>query len=239
VGGDPRIVSLAPNVTETLFALGVGDQVVGVTKFCNYPKQAESIEKVGGLVDPDLERILSLNPTLIVGVRTEQSQRIDTFAEGKGIDVVWVTVETLDDVYGAIAEIGRRVKREQRAREVVESMKRDLAATERDEVKRGIVLFGTEPYVAAGPDTFADTLLRRAGAVNALGADSESYAQLDLEKLIVLDPDFVITMGSSQIPTALRAAKEGRVFRFPDPDVMRPGPRLGEALSFFNEVVAK
>lgn len=234
-----RIISLAPNTTEILFAVGAGQDVVGVTKFCNFPSEVEAIQKVGGLTDPDIEQIIALNPTQIIGVKSQHSDRIEKAVPN--VKSTWLKVETIDDVYAAIETIGKKTDRSDRAKTVVQEMRVELEKRSEPNDKRGLVLFGTQPIIAAGPTTFADTFLTLAGASNVLGADAKPYTQLDIEKLIVLNPDFIVdaTFTGAELPKSVRAVTEGNVHRMPSADLMRPGPRLPLAADFFRGLVKK
>ncbi len=228
---EPRIVSVAPSTTETLFALGVGDQVVGVTRFCDFPPEATKRERIGGLTDVDVEKVLSLRPTLVVGVDSQTSSSLQRTLAHSDVQTLFVPVETFDDVIGAIAAIGSAVGRPDEAEKIaaeLESRRRERPSGPRPRV---LVLFGREPWIGAGPGTFADEMIRIAGGQNVLADVDSDYPSLDAEKLASLAPDLVIDT-SFEPKRAVAIPGDPPVARI-DPALMRPGPRLGKALDTF------
>jgi iron complex transport system substrate-binding protein len=235
-----RVVSLAPSVTEILFALGAGQQVVGVTRYDDYPEAVRKLPKVGGFIDPDPEAVVALTPDLVVAVRTSGGRaRIDTLAR-LGLSVLVVPAETTDDLWVAIRALGDVTGRAEAAASLTSRLKAELAAIRKRyrEARplRVLVVIGHRPLVAAGPGTYLDGLLGHLAAENVVTAGG-AYPQLDLEATLALDPDAVIDVamvrgdpGFWKRFGALRAVREGRVIAVEGESLLRPGPRLTAGL---------
>lgn len=237
VSGPPeRIVSLAPSVTETLFALGAGERIVGVTRFCDFPPEATKLQKVGGLTDVDVEVVLSLEPDLVVGVSSKTSSGLEKTLAAADVDILFLPVETFADVEASMHALAARVGQQQRGEELAE----EIAATNapNPEGPQVLVLFGREPWIAAGPNTFADEMIRRAGGRNVLADLDQPYPTLDAERLSALKADVIFdTSWGDGEQTPIPAADPDSVVRV-DPALIRPGPRLSEAMQLFASAVA-
>jgi len=247
-GGPPpqRIVSLTPVITETLFALGAGDQVVGVTRFCNYPPEAKKRAVVGGIIDIDLEAVLTLRPDLVVG---EEEQTVLGTLRGLGLRVLPVRCQNLQDLFSAFTAIGREVGREAEAQALVASIRGRFAqvaeALKGEPRPRVLVVVGRTPsVVAAGRGTYLDELVSLAGATNVVGDSERPYTILSMETVLVRRPEVIVECSGSMVgkdfteearqawsrwPT-LPAVSSGRVFVSTSDALLRPGPRVGEAL---------
>ncbi|HEY1696469.1 MAG TPA: helical backbone metal receptor [Polyangiaceae bacterium] len=243
-----RVVSLGPATTEALFAVGAGNRVVGRSRYCDFPPEAARVPAVGG-IEPDVEAILQLAPDLLVGPSGQWSTPLTERMRAHGI-ATWFPPEvaTLEDVDALVEGIGDRTGHAADARAVVASMdareKAVAQALARTEAKKPRVLFvvDVQPIVAAGPKSFADEMLRRAGATNVL-ADGGAWPALGFERVVDLDPDVVVdaSMAESTGPeritaseagwSGVRAAREGHVVPLRDERVLRPGPRIAEGLA--------
>ena len=234
-----RIVSLAPSTTEILFALGAQAEIVGVTKFCDTPPAATEIANVGGLMDLDIEAVLSKNPTHVVGVKTATSAKVEDVLKAANIRVMWVPVETISQTIDAMASIGEFVERREAGGQLGKTLAKSLKpiATQPDNRVRALVVFGREPMVAAGPKTFATELLERAGAENALSS-GPSYPTLGAEAVVAAKPDVVIDLsgGTDPFPVDAAIVSSECVFSVSS-SLMRPGPRLGQAYTKFQSAV--
>lgn len=236
-----RIVSLAPNLTEIVFALGAGNRLVGVTRYCDYPKEALKITKVGGLIDPDTEAILTLKPDLVIGVTSSGDPAITRVLDQAKISYVFLRMESLEETFDGIRHIGKilggksKAQGEALAADMREALKGldGLALKDRPSV---LMVYGRKPIIAAGPGTFSHDLLIRAGGRNVLESD-QNWPTLDLEKVIALNPDRILDFSMSQeaqstfwdeIP-GLSAVESHNVYHFDDPSMMRPGPRIVDA----------
>lgn len=249
-----RLVSMAPNVTEILFELGLGERLVGVTRYCDFPAQALDLPKIGGMLDPDFEAIVAARPDLVVGVLGGADSRIGERLDAANIAYFFVQMDTVEQTYEGLAHIGRVAGNAAAGQAASDKLKSQLAEISRrlvaehsgPEQKSVLMVFDHEPVVTAGPGTFSYELIEMAGFKNATASIDNPYPVLDIEKVIELNPDIVIDSKISenkalygdfwgQYP-ALRAVKSGAVKEFSNPALLRPGPRLYEALEIIGAV---
>jgi len=249
--GDPqRIVALAPSLTETLFALDLGERVVGVTRFCSYPPEAQELPEVGGYLDPNYEALVSLQPDLVILMQshTEAERRLGSL----GIPVLMVDQHDVAGVLDSINTIAAACGVSERGadlRRMIEDRLNAVRAMVASSLRPTVVLVvghetGGGPVRsvwAAGPDTFYDDVLRLAGGVNVVAGSLARYPELGREGLAVLDPDVVLDMvaglGERNLDietlqsawrglTELRAVREERVRILEGDFMVVPGPRL-------------
>ena len=193
----PRYVSLCPSVTETLFDLGVGHEVVGATRFCVHPAGgAEHVVRVGGTKDPRIERIVALKPTLVF-MNEEENRLEDVEAlRSAGVRVHASLPRRVNDVPPLIRAFGALVDRPARAETLaraVEDAARDARMTAASRETRGfVVLVWRDPWMGANGDTFLSDLLRTAGGRNLLADRNERYPVIDLADVAALEPDRVL-----------------------------------------------
>ncbi len=190
-----RIVSVAPNMTEMLFELGVGDRVVGRTDYCDYPAEALNVESVGAIDKPDLEKIISLEPDVVIG--TTFTEEGITKLNAAGIPVVVLHEEgTVNGVYVMIEDMGQIVNKNEEALALITETKTTMAEVQ-DKIKDQpkptvyyVVGYGEYGDYTAGGDTFVGGLLELAGGDNV--AKDISGWNISLEKLIEADPEIII-----------------------------------------------
>lgn len=244
-----RIVSLAPNVTEMLFAIGAGPDVVGVSSFDTYPAEVASRVRVGGLVDPNIERILSLTPTLVIayGSQTELKTRLAQ----AGIPVFDYAHGSLADVTATMRALGRRLNRSTAADAAAARIERDLAAV-RARVAglprpKTLLVFGREAgsirgiYVSGGYG-FLNDLLDVAGGANVFADITRENIQISSEQVLARAPEAIIelrgpmTQGRldaerqvwQQLP-GVPAVRSGRIYLLQGEWLTVPGPRVADA----------
>lgn len=245
-----RIVSLAPNITETLYALGLGDRVAGVSRFCKYPPEATEKPKVGGFLDVNYEALASLKPDL--AILLPEHEEVKKHLESLGIPTLTVHNRVVREILDTVTTIGKTCGTEARADSLVRDMESRLEAvrkhTEGRPKPRVLLVVerkvggGTPGAVyAAGTDTFYDELIELAGGVNAYRGPAIAYPEVALEGILRLDPEIVVDI----IPTlaeqgispeaaradwngvpSLRAVKSGRVHVMGDSYAVIPGPRF-------------
>ena len=247
-----RIVSLAPSLTETLFALGLGERIVGVTRYCAYPPEALELPKIGGYLDPSYEALLALQPDLVVLIPS--SDETEKRLESLGVRVLRVDQHDVDGVLESItvlaAACGVPEEGDLLRASVEERLQKVAAQIAGRPRPRAVVVVGHDvgggvvrSVWAAGPDTFYDDVLRIAGGVNGVEGGLARYPELSREGLASIDPDVVLDVIAGleerglRVPeirdswlklVELRAVREGRV-EILDGDVMVvPGPRLPE-----------
>jgi iron complex transport system substrate-binding protein len=244
--GATRVVSLSPNTTETLFAVGAGNRVVGRSRFCDYPPEVTKIPSVGGYVDASLEAILALRPDLVVGARGPAGPSLSEKLTAFGIATFFPPTESMTAIDSMISELAVKVgAREEGARVVArlrarrDAVARAVAAEPR---VRTLLVFSVSPIVVAGPQSFPHEMIVLANGENVVSAGG-AYPTLGVERLLALSPDVVIN--ASMAPGAagdgigmgdpgwreLAAVREGRVVAIHDEAVLRPGPRIGDGLA--------
>ena len=197
VDSPERIIAIAPSVTEMLFVLGLGDRVVGVGDYAQWPPEVHTKPRLGGLFDARLEVIASLQPDLAVLLPSEERLKVNL--EKMGIEVLSVRSDTLLDVEEMAVRVGERCGVAPAASEFVERFRRDLAPRQRGESTTVLLSVTRQPgrlsdILVAGPDTFLSELLERLGAQNVMADTSLSYPQVGLEEIILRSPQVVIEL---------------------------------------------
>ncbi len=240
-----RIVSLSSSNTEILFALGLGDRVVGVDEYSDFPPAAREKPKVGSFVKPDMEKILVLEPDLILGTEMHVKTAIPEL-EKRGLVAMVVNPKKVDAVLEGIRLVGRVTGRQKEAETLVGGMQSRIAAVEArwkgSAPVRTFFELSPELYTA-GPGSFVDDMIRVAGGSNVAEGAGKEWPQLNQESLFLADPEVILLAdhgsdgGQSPQTVAARpgwkqvtAIKTGRIFEI-DPDLTnRPGPRVVDGL---------
>ena len=239
-----KIVSLAPGNTEILFALGLGEKIVGVDSYSNYPEEVESIEKIGDAFNLNMEKIIELEPDLILTLKGME-EAVKEF-ENFGIAVYTLDANNIENVLEDIEEIGQLTDRVERAEELTSEMQekideiKTLVADVSDEDKPKVFyMFGNEPIWSTGSGTFINDLIELAKGINIVAADGlEGWLVYSLEKLIEHNPDVIIapkflaptpeTITADERFSSIKAVLENRVVVVDDDPVSRIGPRIVE-----------
>ena len=244
-----RIVSLAPSVTETLFALGAGPEVVGVSQYCDYPPQVRELPRVGSFLTPNLEAIIALRPTLVVGLELSSDVRQIRALNSMGYPVLLVSDDSLQEIENSIEKVGARIDRQDDAQRLVAQIQSQIAAVQQRlaHVKplSALMLVGHQPIVAVGPGTYLDELMRIARAENIAAAAGEQWPHLSMEFIIAMRPEVILdgAMGSDpassndfwqRYPT-IPAVRDHRVYGYAEDPMLHAGPRVGQSL----EIIAR
>jgi iron complex transport system substrate-binding protein len=250
-----RIISLAPSNTEILFALGLGDKVVAVTDYCNYPPEAETKPSIGAYDKPSIEEIIAKEPDLVLATEA-QSEDIYQQLESRGVTVVALCPKNMDEVLASVTLVGKITGQEEEAASLVADMqKRINAITEKTskltdaEKPRVFYIIWQEPIWTAGAETFANALIELAGGVN-IAHDLNGYTSISLETVIDANPQVIIAgvgMGTGEdaplqfVKTDDRlkdidARVNDRVYSVDMDIVSRPGPRIVDALEQFAKI---
>ncbi len=251
--GQPlRVVSLAPSITEMLFALGAGDMVVGVTTYCNYPEKAKSLPKVGGYATTDLESIIRLKPDLVVATPDGNPREVVEKLESLGIKVLIVGAGNFADVVSSALAVGKAVGMEDAARKLAENLQKEWnLAGRRHEGREGpsvMLLVGIEPLVAAGEGSLGDELIRQAGGRNVFSDSGKEYVVTNHEAVIALAPEIILqsamgTESDGQVRedwsrwSSIPAVRDGRIYTLEQDLVNRAGPRIIEALHHVEKTI--
>jgi iron complex transport system substrate-binding protein len=241
-----RIVSLAPNVTEILFGLGLDEEIVGVSNHSNFPEKAKSKVRVGSYIRLDFEKIASLNPDLIIATGAGNTRDMVDRLGKLGFQTYVIYPKNFRDILQSIARIGQVVNREKEARAIIEGMRK---RSERViELTRGLprpkvfIQIGDVPIVTVGKGSFADDLIRLAGGENIAGKEKEVYPRLGLEEILKRSPEVIVI--SSMNPKAdyqkivqewtrwktIPAVKNGRIYLIDSDLLDRPSPRIIDGL---------
>jgi iron complex transport system substrate-binding protein len=257
-----RIVSLSPSNTEIAYAIGLGDKMVGVTDYCNYPEEALKVAKVGGFSKPNMEAVLALQPDLVLAGNKHEEQVKKL--EEMNIPVLVLVPESMNEVFEAITMVGKAAGKNQEADALVSDMKNRLETTaskvsaipEQDRV-RVYYEVSSDPLMSAGSASIINEVISRAGGKNIFADLAERYPKISQEVLIERDPQFILYPGShgSQgfdpkeiaarpMWNKISAVKENKLFTVNADTISRPGPRLIEAVEklaaiFYPEVFPK
>jgi len=239
-----RIVSLAPSVTETLFALGAGNRLVGVTTYCDYPPPAQKIPKIGDFVNPSIEAVLAQQPDLVIGVPEGTDQEKVRLMERLGLRVLVVSVSGLSGILSSIKLIAGALGKEEAGEKLVLKIQAQMnhvrKRIEGARRRRVLMVVGFRPLVAVGKGNFIDELITLAGGENIAAAAPQPWPHLPVEYVVAKAPQIIIEagMGSEREESRKRwadlksipAVKEGSIYSYPSDKILRPGPRAGEAL---------
>lgn len=247
VGKEPsRIVSLAPSNTEILFALGLGEKVVGVTTYCDYPEAAKSKDKVGDFAKPNVEKILSLKPDLILAAGGIQTGLVEEL-EKLGAVVFIVDSKGLDGILASIKKIGIATGTKKRAEALsqkmageIDEVKKRTAKLSSDEKPQVFYELYSDPLISVGPGTFIDSMIKIAGGTNIASDTKEEYPQFSLETLLQQNPEIYIAVKGPMVDPGdiskrsgwqnITAIKLNRIYLVDDNLVSRPGPRIVQGL---------
>lgn len=214
-----RLVTLAPNLTEIAFALGLGEKVVGVGDYAAWPPEVRELPRLGGLVDPNLERLLALEPDLVM-VLPSQAEVVRRL-EAVGTEALVLPVETLEDLEAAVLAMGERCGAEEAARALAESLRRELGPRPIPGAPKTALVVNrppgrTEGLLVAGPRTWYHELLGRLGAPNAFADASLRYPQVGLEELLARAPGALLELRAEPAPEELRRRLVADWTRFPN-----------------------
>jgi iron complex transport system substrate-binding protein len=241
-----RIVSLAPNITEILFSLGLDEEIVGVSIHCNFPEKAKGKARVGSYISLDFEKITSLKPDLIIATGAGNTRDMVDRLEKLGFQTYVIYPKKFDDILKSIAHIGQVVNRDREARVIIEGMrKRSQRVTE---LTKGLpppkvfIQIGDVPIVTVGKGSFADDLIRLAGGENISGKEKEVYPRFGMEEILKRSPEVIVI--SSMNPRGdyqkilqewarwktIPAVKNGRIHLIDSDLLDRPSPRIIDGL---------
>ncbi len=239
-----RIVSLAPSITETLFALGAGDRVVAVSDFCDHPPEVRRLPRVGSFNAPSVEAVLAARPDVAIGAPSPGNHENVLTMRRLGIRVEIVDPERLADLPAVTRRIAAIAGVPEAGERLVATMAREMDAV-RARVAgapkpRVLMLVGQDPLIAVGPESFLGEMLVEAGALN-LAPQGEAWPRLNVEVVIAADPEVIVdcSMGTEAGTATLEywtrfpsitAVKNRRVHPFRSFEALRPGPRLAVAL---------
>jgi len=250
-----RIVCFGPSITEVTFALGLGERVVGVDDFSDYPEEAQALPKVGNSLSPSLESLVALAPDLVFTLKHEQ---FNSELGAMGINYFVLSPEDIDGILADIELVGAVTDSVDEAAALVESMEAVIAdVEERVEGVAPVSVFfivdATDPTLpwTAGPGSFIDALITMAGGENVAGGAPYAWPQFSIEEIVSADPDVIIVQTMfGGIPTIsiedlqahpiwgeMSAVSQGRVYLIDGDLVSRSGPRIVDGLEALARVI--
>ena len=249
-----RIVSLAPNLTEILFALGLDEKIAGVTLFSDYPAAAVEKPKMGAFWQPNIEAVIAAKPDLVVTLEFPQQKDIARRLKRIGYNCLTVNIEKVSELFEAIDRIAEATGGDAQVAELASNLRSGLdrlaGLMDGNEKTKVLWVIGAEPLRVAGRDTFVNELIELAGGENAIGRTVHKYPPIGSEQVIACAPDVIIepAMGSKTVPeqqeATLRywsrfknvpAVANDRIYVIPPDTVCRLGPRLHQGV----EMVAR
>lgn len=246
-----RLVSLAPSLTEIVFALGRQDWLVGVTDFCDFPKEARAKPKVGGFMRPDVERVVWLRPDLMLATAERDRWGSLSSLERLGLPVYTVQPEGISSTWDAIRRLGQVLQAIPQAETLVQHLQKETEAVRRRVAGRPrlrvLYLMWADPPIAAGAGSVIGDLITAAGGENVLRQRHPPYLRLGWEQLLLLAPQVIVvaTMGGEVNPDRRRwepwqsipAIRAGRIHAVLGDTIHRPGPRLAEGLALLARAI--
>ena len=239
-----RVITLAPNLTEIVFAVGAGDRLVGDTTYCDYPPEAKNLAKIGDTLHPSIERIIGLKPQVVLISTASQLETFTQQLQSQNIAVFVTDPHDLEGVFRSIETVGLIMGQQQQASTLVQKL-RDRTKAVEDAVKqrptvRVFYQASGEPLYVPGHDAFVTDLIRRAGGISVTANVPGAWPKFSNESALAAKPEAIIlptggSMGAanSTVIDALRnspAVLSGRVYKINDDLLARPGPRLVDGL---------
>lgn len=240
-----RVVSLAPSITEMLFAIGLDEQIVGVTQFCDFPAAAKLKAKVG-YSNPSAEALIALRPELVLAPRDFLRPDLQMKLEQLKIPLFVLEAQTVEDILLQIHTLGKMFERGSTANELTQSMRQRIAEirhkVETPPTRRVLYVLNSQPLITVGPGSFIHQMIGLAGGVNIAAETGMAYPKLSMEAVLKDDPE-VLIFPSGEVETvprseqqqwrrwdSLSAVKEQRFHEVSSNLLNRPGPRVVEAL---------
>jgi iron complex transport system substrate-binding protein len=234
-----RIISLAPSITESLFAIGAASQLVGVTEYSDYPEEAKKLPRVGGL-NLQYEVIVALHPDVLIGDPALTSKSLEKL-KSLNLKVVAIRTQNLSDIHASLMKLGKISGHEEQARiagdELQEKIKRISAATSGLPKPRVFLEIWDKPLMTAGPRTFLGELIELAGGTNIVKEMAQDWGQVSEEFVIQSDPEIVLLLTTRKEDLLKQpawkettAARTGQVYELDRALFSQPSPRIVEAL---------
>ena len=235
-----RAVSLAPNLTENIFAVGAGDKLVGVTTFCNYPEAATKIAKVGDTISPNMEAIIALKPQVVFVSTASQIETFTKILEQQNIAVFVTNPKDLNGVLANLRQLGEMFGTSDRTAILLNELNERIIAVDeqvRDKQKvKTFVQISKEPLFTVGKDSFLTEIIERAGGISVTKNVETAYPKLSKETALALNPDALILSESpdnlepNDVFKNSNAVKNKKIFKINADLLSRPSPRIVDAL---------
>jgi iron complex transport system substrate-binding protein len=254
-----RIVTIAPNAAEIICALGAGESIVGVSRFCTYPPEILNRPRVGGLFDPDIERIIALRPDLVV--LRGHSESVEQLCARRKINIYHDKTEELADIETCIRDLGRELGREEEGARLVQSFRARIEAIHRrvagEPRPRVLLTISRRPdrlanLLTTGKGTFLDEALEIAGGANVFGHVDMDYPQVSPEGIVARRPDVIIELMPEVKPSedltrsmlkqwrtldSVPAVRSSRIHFLTDENALIPSPRYVEIIERISRIL--
>lgn len=245
-----KVVSLAPNITETIYSLDKQNTLIGRTDYCTYPKETLKVQSIGSITDPDIEKIVQLKPDLVIASNLTKQDSLKKLEQLNLKVLILSNTESFENTYGIIKTIGTVLNANQKAYTVVSNMKQKVNDVETKVKGKSsptvyyVVSYGKNGDFTAGKDTFIGKMLKMAGGKNT--ADDVTGWNYSLEKLIEKNPDILICSNKfnskAGIKTStgykdLNAVKKNKLFEIDEDLISRQGPRLADGLEALAKII--
>ena len=234
-----RAVSLAPNLTEIVFAVGAGHKLVGVTDYCNFPAETKNIQKIGDTLKPNIENIIALKPQIVLVSTASQLESFTKTLEEKGIIVFVTNPASLDKIYQSIEKIGEIFSAEDQAERIVANLQDRVAKVEEkaenSDHPKVFVQIDKSLYTI-GKDSFITDLIKLAAGISVTENLETPYPKLSKETAIALNPEIIILSESpgntepNEVFKNSAAVKNNKVFKIDADLLSRPSPRIVDGL---------
>jgi len=241
-----RLITIGPANTEIIFAIGAEKQLVGVDKYSNYPQAAKEITQIGGLISPFFDKIVSLNPDLVIVGASTNPEIVDKLVD-LGVTVAKIAPSNLNEIYGATDLLGQIFDRQPHANQVVAKMKQRVNRVQEvvhaiPKTERLWVFYELwhDPLRSAGPGSFIHELIELAGGVNIAGDAKTAWPHFSLETLVARNPQVIFTTrkeslteleaGHRKAWTGISAVETNRIYLLDADEISRPGPRVVRAI---------
>jgi iron complex transport system substrate-binding protein len=236
-----RVVSLKPSITDTVYALGLGEKLVGITKYCDVPKGRRRPEVAADYTRPYMERIVALRPDVVMGSEENSSRRSIEALRRAGLRVELYPFGTIEEMLSSIEAIARDLGAPESGRRLGAKVRGELERLKLQSAKarprRTVVVWGLRPMIIAGSGTYMDEAMLYVGLANAAADVGVRYPKIGLERLIGLNPEVIVDLsmdaGKGERPwdgvDSIDAVRDGRIISM-EPASFRAGPGLPAAL---------
>lgn len=233
-------ISLAPNLTEIVFAVGAGDKLVGVTSYCDYPAAAQKIQRIGDTLTPNIENIIALKPQIVLISTASQVENFTRTLDAQNIAYFVTNPNSLNDIYQSINQIGEIFGSVEKAGQIVGEMKRRVVEietrTKTAKIVKVFVQIDKNSLYTVGKDSFMTDLVRQAGGASVTKDVATAYPKISKETALALNPEAIILSDSennrepNEVFANSPAVKNGRVYKINADLLSRPAPRIVDGL---------
>lgn len=235
-----RVVSLAPNLTENIFAVGAGGKIVGDTSYCDFPEEAKKIQKIGDTLSPNMETIVALKPQIVFVSTASQIENFTKILESQNIKVFVQAPKNIDDVLKNLKQLGEIFGTEEKTGKLIADLQRRIRMTQAKIANQNqpkvFVQIDKESLYTIGKNSFITDLINQAGGKSLTDNLTTDYPKISKETALALNPDVIILSESennlepNEVFKNSNAVKKGKVFKISADLLSRPSPRIVDGL---------